>query len=264
VSDKPQTTRHQIRGVLTPARRQIVFVDTPGIHKPRTLMGERLNDTATEALDGVDVACLLIDATAPVGPGTGSWPSACRRARCWCSTRSTANAERVLSQLAKAAEFDFSEYFPVSARTGEGVDALVEHLVDRLPEGPRWYPDDRSPTSPSPSGRRARARAAAGGHPRGAAPLDRHPGRRVGVAADPGRDPRRARVQKGIVIGKGGACSRRSARECASSCPDGAFIELHVTVDKDWQSKAAASSGSATEGTRWPGARPVGSPPRTG
>src|SRR5207247_4598812 len=69
VPDKPQTTRTQVRGVLTRPDAQVVFVDTPGMHKPRTLLGERLNDTAASALGDVDVACLVIDATAPVGPG---------------------------------------------------------------------------------------------------------------------------------------------------------------------------------------------------
>src|SRR5438876_4441793 len=69
VSDKPQTTRTQVRGVLNRADAQVVFVDTPGIHKPRTLLGERLNDTAASALAEVDVVCLVLDATAPFGSG---------------------------------------------------------------------------------------------------------------------------------------------------------------------------------------------------
>src|SRR3954452_5034718 len=69
VSDKPQTTRTQVRGVLTRPDAQVVFVDTPGIHKPRTLLGERLNDTATGAIGDVDVVCLVVDATAPIGRG---------------------------------------------------------------------------------------------------------------------------------------------------------------------------------------------------
>src|SRR6476659_5763287 len=68
-SDKPQTTRSQIRGVLNRPDAQVVFVDTPGIHKPRTLLGERLNATASSATSGVDVVCLVVDATAPIGPG---------------------------------------------------------------------------------------------------------------------------------------------------------------------------------------------------
>src|SRR6478672_3255310 len=69
VSDKPQTTRTQVRGVLNRPDAQIVFVDTPGIHKPRTLLGERLNETAEAATSGVDTVCLVVDATAPLGRG---------------------------------------------------------------------------------------------------------------------------------------------------------------------------------------------------
>src|SRR4051812_7205230 len=69
VSDKPQTTRVAVRGILDRPDAQIVFVDTPGIHKPVTALGERLNDAAVDALEGVDVACLLLDATQPFGRG---------------------------------------------------------------------------------------------------------------------------------------------------------------------------------------------------
>src|SRR5881394_1742154 len=69
VSDKPQTTRTQVRGVLNRPDVQVVFVDTPGIHKPRTLLGERLNDTAVAAVGDVDVVVFLVDATAPFGRG---------------------------------------------------------------------------------------------------------------------------------------------------------------------------------------------------
>ena len=69
VSDKPQTTRTEVRGVLDRPDAQVVFVDTPGIHKPRTLLGERLNDTARHAIGDVDVVCLVVDATAALRPG---------------------------------------------------------------------------------------------------------------------------------------------------------------------------------------------------
>ncbi|HSL57633.1 MAG TPA: GTPase Era, partial [Acidimicrobiales bacterium] len=143
VSDKPQTTRTQVRGVLTRPDAQIVFVDTPGIHKPRTLLGERLNDTAAGALGDVDVVCLVIDATAPLGRGD-RWVAerVPRDAVVVVNKVDIASPEEVVGQLAAAAELDLSEYFPVSATTGEGVDALVDHLAERMPEGPQYYPDD--------------------------------------------------------------------------------------------------------------------------
>ena len=121
VSDKPQTTRHQIRGVLNRPEAQIVFVDTPGIHKPRTLMGERLNDTATTALDGIDVACLLVEANASIGPGRPVRRGAAAQelgARAQQDRPRRARADH--GAAVHRAEFGFAEYFPVSARTGQG------------------------------------------------------------------------------------------------------------------------------------------------
>ncbi|MCU1453750.1 MAG: GTPase Era, partial [Acidimicrobiales bacterium] len=143
VSDKPQTTRTQVRGVLTRPDAQVVFVDTPGIHKPRTLLGERLNSTATGAIGDVDVVCFVIDATAPFGRGD-QWVAARvpKDSVLVVNKVDAASHDAVLKQLVAAGELDFSEYFPVSATTGEGVDALVEALVTRLPEGPSYYPDD--------------------------------------------------------------------------------------------------------------------------
>src|SRR5687768_5504944 len=144
VSDKPQTTRTQVRGVYNRLglpgveAAQVVFVDTPGIHKPKTLLGERLNDTASDAIGDVDVVCLVIDATAPLGRGDKFVASQVPRdAVVIVNKTDVAKPDEVLLQLAKAAEeLDLSEYFPVSARTGKGVDELVAALVDRLPEGP--------------------------------------------------------------------------------------------------------------------------------
>jgi GTP-binding protein Era len=79
VSNKVQTTRHQVRGVLTRPDAQIVFVDTPGVHKPRTRLGTRLNATAEDALEGVDVVCFVLDATAPMGRGDEFVAAMCPR-----------------------------------------------------------------------------------------------------------------------------------------------------------------------------------------
>jgi GTPase len=92
VSDKPQTTRTQVRGVLTRPDAQIVFVDTPGIHKPKTLLGERLNQTATGSMGDVDVVCLLVDATQPVGRGDQ-----------WVGERVPSNAIVVVNKIDRAA-----------------------------------------------------------------------------------------------------------------------------------------------------------------
>ena len=239
VSDKPQPTRHQIRGVLNRPDAQIVFVDTPGIHKPRTLMGERLNDTASDALAGVDVVCLLVDATQKIGPGDRyiaervPGDSVLVLNKC-----DRADAARVAEQLVAASGFDLDAYFPISARTGEGVDALVEHLLDRLPPGPRWYPDDEV-TDLGEGFRVAelvREQLLAVTHdelPHSIATRVTEwdwPRIRVEILVE-------RESQKGIVIGRGGAVLKEVGTRVRRQLPEGAFLELFVKVDKDWQSR---------------------------
>ena len=143
VSDKPQTTRFPVRGVVNRADVQIVFVDTPGLHKPVTELGRSVNRAAIESLDGVDVACLVLDATAPFGRGDR-----------WVAERlpqdlvvvvnkvDRATPAQIGAQLTAAGELDASAYFAVSARTGDGVTDLLDHLAARMPEGPALFPPD--------------------------------------------------------------------------------------------------------------------------
>ena len=242
VSDKPQTTRHQIRGVLNRPEAQIVFVDTPGIHKPRTLMGERLNDTATTALDGIDVACLLVEANAPIGPGDRFVAERLPKNSVLVLNKiDRADPEKIMAQLSTAAEFGFAEYFPISARTGLGVDTLVEYLLSRLPEGPRWYPADEVTDVPEPFMVAELVREQLLAVTREELPHSiatrvaewEWPRIRVEIIVE--RDS-----QKGIVIGKGGSVLKEVGTRVRTQLPPGAFLELHVTVDKDWQSKAAS------------------------
>lgn len=242
VSNKPQTTRSQIRGVLNRPNTQVVFVDTPGIHKPRTLMGERLNDTAIGAASGVDVVCLLVDATAPVGRGDA-----------WVAERVPQDAvvivnkcdlvskEQVMKQLLKATDFDRSEYFPISAATGEGVDELVDHLIGRLPVGPRWYPLDMVTDVEEAFwvAEIVREKLLAVTHdelPHSiACRVTEWEWPRVRVEILVERES-----QKGIVIGKKGAVLKQVGIAARAEMAPGAFLELHVKVDKDWQRRPKA------------------------
>ena len=136
-------TRHQIRGVLNRDDAQLVFVDTPGIHKPVTALGDRLNAAATSAIGDVDIVCFLIDATQPIGRGDRFVAERVPKDGIVVVNKTDiAKPEQVLDQLSTAGEFDVSAYYPVSAHTGAGVDDLVEHLLNRIPEGPQFYPDD--------------------------------------------------------------------------------------------------------------------------
>ena len=240
VSDKPQTTRHQIRGILNDDTSQLVFVDTPGIHRPRTLMGERLNATAAEALSDVDVVCLLVDATQPVGPGDRYIAERVPEGSVLVLNKiDRATPEQVMAQLAAVAELGFAEYFPVSARRGTGVDDLVEYLRGRMPEGPRWYPADEVTDLPEPFRVAELVREQLLAVTREELPHSiatrvaewEWPRVRVEIVVE-------RESQKGIVIGRGGAVLKEVGTRVRRQLPEGAFLELHVTVDRNWQSSA--------------------------
>jgi GTP-binding protein Era len=242
VSDKPQTTRTQVRGVLTRPDAQVVFVDTPGIHKPRTLLGERLNDTAQSALGDVDVACLVIDATAPVGPGDRFIASRLPKDSLVVVNKvDAASRADVLVQLQRAGELEFAEYFPVSARTGEGVDELVEAVVARLPEGPMYYPDDMVTDVPEAFWVAELVREQLLAVAREELPHS------LACRVTEWEWPRiRCEIlveresQKGIVIGKGGEVLKKVGTAVRQQLPEGAYLELFVKVDKDWQRRPKA------------------------
>jgi GTPase len=242
VSDKPQTTRHRIQGVLNRPGAQVVFVDTPGIHKPRTALGERLNQAAASGLRDVDVVVLVIDATAPLGPGD-RWVAglAPDDAVLVVNKVDVARREQVVRQLTVAAELDLSEYFPVSARTGEGVDALVDHLVERMPEGPRYYPDDMITDVPEAFWVAELVREQLLAITREELPHS------IATQVTEWEWPRvRCEIlveresQKGIVIGHRGQVLKQVGTAVRAQMPEGAHLELHVRVDKDWQRRSQA------------------------
>jgi len=239
VSDKPQTTRHQIRGILQQPDAQIVFVDTPGIHKPRTLMGERLNSAATEAMSDVDVTCLVLDATQRIGPGD-------RRIAEQLPAEPVIVVNKVdrvtpaalLEFLQEAAAFDAVAWFPISARTGEGVDALVAHLLDRIPEGPQWYPEGT--TSDLGDGFRVAELV----REQLLAVMREELPHSIATRTVEWEWPRikveilvERESQKGMVIGKGGAVLKEVGTRVRRQLPEGAFLELKVRVERDWQSR---------------------------
>ncbi len=237
VSDKPQTTRTQVRGVLNRPGAQVVFVDTPGIHKPRTLLGERLNDTATGALGGVDVVCLLVDATAPIGKGDKFVASRVPKdAIVVVNKVDIAKPDEVLKQLSAAATLDLSEYFPISARTGDGVEPLVEAIVGRMPEGPQYYPDDMVTDVPEAFwvAELVREQLLARTH-------DELPHSIAARVVEWDWPLIRCEIlverdsQKGIVIGKGGQVLKEVGTAVREQLPEGTYLELQVKVDKDWQ-----------------------------
>ncbi|MET0420150.1 MAG: GTPase Era [Acidimicrobiia bacterium] len=265
VSDRPQTTRTQIRGVRTTDDTQLVLLDTPGIHKPRTLLGERTNERARATLDEVDVVCMVIDASGAIGPGDRFVAEIVQAV----DTPSVlvvnkidlVDGNRVAEHLVKAAAElgDFDAYVPLSALDGDGVDALVGELEARLPEGPHYYPDDMISDQPesflaAELVREQLLKVAREELPHSitvVAEID--PERRQDAVNDDGTVGDEvlhisARIlverdsQKGMVIGKGGAVLKeagtRAREELERLLGTRVFLETRVSVERDWQRRA--------------------------
>jgi len=237
VSDKPQTTRNQVRGVLNRPDAQVVFVDTPGVHKPRTLLGERLNEVSVAAVNDVDVVVFVIDATQPLGGGDRFVASRLPAdAIVVVNKTDLATREEVLAQLTAAGGLERSAYFPVSAATGEGVDVLVDALVALMPEGPQYYPPDMITDVPEAFWVAELVREQLLAVAREELPHSiacqvtewEWPRIRCEIIVE--RDS-----QKGIVIGKGGSVLKEVGTRVRRQLQEGAYLELFVKVDKDWQ-----------------------------
>jgi GTP-binding protein Era len=241
-SDKPQTTRNRIMGVLTRPDLQIVFVDTPGLHKPRTLLGERLNRTAASTLGDVDVVCFVLDATQPFGRGD-RWVAerVPPGSVCVVNKVDRASPEQIAEQLAATAALDMAAWFPVSALTGDGIESLVAHLAERMPEGPSYFPDDMVTDVPeafmvAELVREELLRRVHDEVPHSIATLVTEwdwPYIRVEILVE--RDS-----QKGIVIGKRGQVLKEVGTAVREQLPAGAYLDLQVKVDKDWQRRPKA------------------------
>jgi len=238
VSDKPQTTRVRVRGVLTRGDSQIVFVDTPGLHKPVTALGERVNATALESTEDVDIVCLVVDATQAVGKGD-EWVASrfdITKAVVIVNKIDRVDRKQLLAQLDRASALGARAYFPVSARTGEGVEALVDHLTAQLPEGPFYFPDDVVSDVPDEEWVAELVREQLLRATRDELPYS------IATRVTEWEWPRiRCEIiveresQKGMVIGKGGLVLKSVGEAVRKQLPEGVFLELHVKVDKDWQ-----------------------------
>jgi GTP-binding protein Era len=245
-SDRPQTTRNAIRGVYTTDDAQLIFVDTPGMHRPRTELGRRLNRLVRDTLDEVDVAVFLLDAT---GVGKGDAFIASELERHSTPVLVVLNKIDVVDPRALAkASADATGLiaghspFGISARTGDGVDELVRALVAAVPEGPVLYPPDAI-TDQSPSHAVAELiREKALELTREEVPhsiavvVDEMEGKQIHATIYVERDS-----QKGIVIGKRGSMLKeigtRARVDIEALLGHVVFLELHVKVAPDWQSR---------------------------
>lgn len=241
VSDKPQTTRHRVRGVLTRPGVQLVFVDTPGLHKPVTALGERVNATALESLHDVDLACLVLDATAPFGGGD-RWVAErvdMRRAIVVVNKTDRATPSQIAKMLVAGSTLDAQAYVPVSARTGDGLETLVDELIARAPEGPQFFPPETVRDVPEEEWVAELVREQLLAVTRDELPYSiatrvvewEWPHIRVDIVVE-------RESQKPMVIGKGGHVLKQVGERARAQLPEGAYLELRVKVDKNWQRRA--------------------------
>lgn len=146
-SSKPQTTRKAIRAIHSTDKGQLIIVDTPGLHRPRTLLGQRLNDVVGTTLNEVDLIAFCTPANEPLGVGDkkiiGDIASLRAKKVAIVTKADTVSRERLAEHLMRVNEvYDWDEIIPVSALTGEQVDVLVDVLISKLDEGPQLYPMD--------------------------------------------------------------------------------------------------------------------------
>lgn len=254
-SGRPQTTRRAIRGIVHRPEAQLVLVDTPGFHRPRTLLGERLNDLVRQTIAEVDVVVLCIPANEKIGPGdrfiaqqlSGSTVVAC------VTKSDTVSREALAEQLLAVDRLgDWAQIVPVSAVRGEQVDTLTDVLLDQMPLSPPLYPDGELTDEPEQVMVAELVREAALEGVRDELPhslavvveeIVERP-RRDGDDRPPLLDVRvnlyvERDSQKAIIIGRRGERLRevgtRARRGIEALLGSRVYLDLHVKVAKDWQ-----------------------------
>jgi GTP-binding protein Era len=255
-STKPQTTRNTIRGIMTqyeagvPAS-QAVLVDTPGLHKPKTALGERLNAMVQGTLNEADCVVVVFDATAPVGPGDRRVAERAKASGspviCVVNKVDRGNPAEVAERLIEATAWDFDVYVPSSALTGEAVETVRNAIVERLTEGPMFFPSDATTDQPEHLvvGEIIREKFLDRLHdelPHSLVVRVREMEERangtlyIDAQAIVERDS-----QKGIIIGKGGELLKTAGVEARveleSLFGTSVFLDLRVRVEKDWQQR---------------------------
>lgn len=250
VSDKPQTTRRRIHGILTTPGHQIVFTDTPGFHKPRTLLGDRLNEVVSASVEGVDAVVQVVDGAAGVGRGDAYVyerqvaPTPGLKV-CAVNKLDLLRGRREVPQLQAAADLGpFDEIVPVSAKAGRGVDVLLDILVRALPEGVPYYAEGEVTDQELDVRLSEIVREKALGVTREEVPHS------IAVVVDElerARDVVRVHAtliverdsQKGIVIGRGGVTLKtigtRAREEMETVLGSRVFLDLRVKVLREWQ-----------------------------
>jgi GTP-binding protein Era len=261
-SSRPNTTRFGVRGVLHRDGAQAVFVDTPGLHRPKSALGGRLNERAVGTLRDVDVVVAVLDATAAVGPGDRmvlssavsalAAPDATGGLLVAVNKLDRARPNQLLERLIEAAEavealadgaasavVEAAEYFPVSAVSGEGVDGLVDAVLARLPDGPAYFPAEMVSDLPEAIAVAELVREQLLVRAREELPHS------IACVVTEWEWPRiRCEIlveresQKGIVIGVGGEVLKSVGTAVRAQLDEGAYLELFVRVEPHWQQRS--------------------------
>jgi GTP-binding protein Era len=258
VADKPQTTRTAIQGVLTRPDAQVVFIDTPGIHKADSQLNKRLMDAVRAALEERDLLLFVVDAARPFGPEDRHAVDLFRKME--TPVILVLNKVDLVKEKARLlplieeykAIFDFVDYLPVSATKGKGVEELYQAIAARLPEGPAYFPEDHVTDQPE------RFLAAELVREKVLLATHQEVPHSVTVTVDRWEEtPFITRIyatihverpgQKGIVIGTKGAMLKKigtlARGEMERLFGVKIFLDLHVRVQPGWREKAAFLNG---------------------
>ena len=260
-SASPNTTRNAIRGIVTEGDVQVIFVDTPGIHRPKTSLGNRLNETARASVDGVDAIVAVVEAAKAIGPGDrnviGTMLEHCRSPRgpqgiVVVNKMDKTGRDAIAAQLMAAHEAVTLiaqekgipeaaarvEYFPVSAKTGAGTQDLVRFVQGLMPEGEFLFPSDEVSDVPEAMWVAELVREQLVRKTKQELPHSIHcrviefewPHITVEILVE-------RESQKGMVIGKGGQLLKDVGISARRQLPEGCFLELKVSVEPGWQKR---------------------------
>lgn len=252
-SDKPQTTRNRIRAIITGEKAQLVFVDTPGFHKPREVLGEKLNSMVRSTMEGADVILFVLDGTQTIGRGdifiAGELERVDTPVIGVVNKVDLLDEGKILSQLDVARHlYNFAELFPVSAKGGYNVGELIPDLIRFLPEGPQYFPAGEVSDQPERMLVAELIREKALELTRDEVPhsvavlieeiAPREGGDLVDIEAVIYVE---RESQKGILVGKGGRMIReigsRARREIEPLLGNKVYLQIRVKVEKDWSKR---------------------------
>lgn len=252
MSDKPQTTRNKIQGILTTDKSQIIFIDTPGIHKPKHRLGDFMVKLAKDTLNEVDAILFMINATEDYGPGDEYIVELLKDIQkpvyLIINKIDLIHPDDIFSIISTYKDLhNFEEIIPVSALYGNNINPLLEKLEERLPEGPQYYSEEDVTDHPERFIMRELIREKVLHHTREEIPhsvavvIDDLQKRKNGTVYIQSTIITERPTQKGIIIGKRGNVLKQIGKEARQDIEKllgtKVFLELWVRVQKDWRNK---------------------------